>query len=642
MEAALSDILWADEPIERGAFVGSAVKMSLGLGMLSGAAEAIAIGASSKLVMPMSEAVILATTSVVLGGLLAAGGGLFVGLLGAWLFKADPTRNIARVLGLVAGGLAAFHLWPSGLLVLAQPGRTPQAMAFFAMPFGVIGFVNLYTRFIWRWSDRRVEEGKSSGPSWLLVSTTLSLMVSSVSAIATSSGDYSAGRALDSDPNVLLVTIDTLRRDHVSAYGDSPVQTPNLDALAAEGVLFENAVTPFPETVPAHASLFTGLHPVRTGVLSNGHQLSGRYPTLTEKLGNEGYATAAFVSSFAVHRQTGLDRGFQAYDDGFFSGVRGLNEIRIAHLSLRALMRFGDPARYRHFLERSAEDTLGRSLDWMVAHGENPFFMWVHLFEPHAPYETHGAPGAPNVDHRAILADESSVQYGEVLTTQLRTLYAEEVAHTDQVLGDFIEQVRATVDRPMMIVVVSDHGEMLGEHEIYFNHHGIWDETIRIPMIIVPHKEGYDTKLVRSQARLMDLPNTMLSMLDLSEMEGTESGDLSPYMRGEKQRDYASLLMGRMGRSLSAGTVLGYRAAKQDADDFGQMVKFIWDTDSDSVSLYDLATDPSEAIDIHVSQSAAVDAMQSQIRKELGTAAPEGKGRDAAAIESLRALGYVE
>jgi hypothetical protein len=161
-------------------------------------------------------------------------------------------------------------------------------------------------------------------------------------------------------------------------------------------------------------------------------------------------------------------------------------------------------------------------------------------------------------------------------------------------------------------------------------------------LIIVPHKVGYDTKIVRSQARLMDLPNTVLSMLDLSEMEGTESGDLSPYMRGEKQRDYASLLMGRTGRSRSSGTGLGYRAVKQDADDFGQMVKFIWDTDSDAVSLFDLATDPLETTDIHVSQTTAVEAMQSQIRKELGTAAPEGKGRDAASIESLRALGYVE
>ena len=642
MEAALSNILWADEPIERGAFVGSAVRMSVGLGLLSGAAEAVAIGASIKLAMPVGEAVLLATTSVVLGGLMAAGIGLVVGLFGAWVFKAEPTRNLARVLGIVAGVLAAFHLWPSGLLVMAQPGRTPQAMAFFAMPFGVIGFVNLYTRFISRWSARRVDEGKSAGPSWLAVSAILSLVVSSTSAVATSMSEYGGGRALDTDPNVLLVTIDTLRRDHVSAYGNSPVQTPMLDELAAEGILFDNAVTPFPETVPAHAAMFTGLHPVRTGVLSNGHQLSTRYPTLTEKLGNEGYATAAFVSSFAVHRQTGLDRGFQAYDDGFFSSIRGLNEVRIAHLTLRALMRFGDPARYRNFLERSAEDTLGRSLDWINNHGDDPFFLWVHLFEPHAPYETHGAPGAPDIDHRAILADESAVQYGEVLSTQLRTLYAEEVAHTDQVLGDFLKRARAVVERPTMIVVVSDHGEMLGEHDIHFNHHGIWDETIRIPMIIVPHKEGYDTKLVRSQARLMDLPNTILSMLDLSEMEGTESGDLSPYMRGEKQRDYASLLMGRTGRSLSSGTVLGYRAAKQDADDFGQMVKFIWSTDSDEVSLFDLESDPKETTDIHESQATAVEAMQSQIRKELGTAAPEGEGRDAAALESLRALGYVE
>ena len=629
---------WADEEIDPKVSMRAIVRRGFGLGLLAGAGEFVAVSVSSKLDLGFDEALVLGLVSVACGGLLALVFSV-VAATGAHFSRgADPSRRCARALGFVAGALAAWHLWPAGASLVSDAGRLPSAIAFFAMPLGVAGVVALNARYWVRRADHQEQEGQGATLSWLALSVGLSSLVVLIAAGVASGAQYGSQRALDTDPPVLLITVDTLRRDHVSVYGGDFAQTPAIDELASEGVVFDNAVTPFPETAPAHAAIFTGTHPVRTGVLSNGHALPGRYLTLAERLAAEGYATSAFVSSFAVDSRTGLDQGFQAYDDDFFPLVRGLSGIRLASLGLRALMRFGDPLKYRSLLEREGEQTLGRALGWLRDHGQRPFFMWVHLFEPHAPYEAHIGPSV--VDHRSILADEPTA-YSPELTAQLRGLYAQEVEHTDRLLGDFLDAARQTVGRPMTIIFTADHGEMLGEHGVYFNHHGLFDETVRVPLIIVPHGgQPLHTK-VAAQVRLMDITNTVLALLGLDQDSDIESGNLTAFMEGTQSRGYASFLMGRTGRSVERGTVFGYRAAKGDGRP-GEMLKFIWNPGLNQSWLYDLGADWAETADISLSQATVVKAMQARVRRELGTAAPEGEEADAEQQAALEALGYLQ
>src|SRR5512138_150503 len=167
-------------------------------------------------------------------------------------------------------------------------------------------------------------------------------------------------------PNVLLVTIDTLRADHVGCYGDARAQTPVLDGLAARGVRFETAVAHAPITGPSHASILTGLTPLGHGVRNNGgFVLPKSVPTLAERLTRAGYRTAAFVSGFPLDKRFGYDRGFEVYDDRFPHG--------------------NDPRR-APYVERPADQTDEVALRWLEGHASGgPWFMWVHYYDPHSP-----------------------------------------------------------------------------------------------------------------------------------------------------------------------------------------------------------------------------------------------------------------
>ena len=155
----------------------------------------------------------------------------------------------------------------------------------------------------------------------------------------------------------------------------------------------------------------TGLHPLDSGVLSNGHILRPGPPTLADRLADEGYATGAFVSSIAVASRTGLNRGFQVYDEDFFPWVRGFSSLTLSRILSRLAMTLGDPTDYPFLLERPAPVTFERALGWLTETADRPAFAWVHLFDPHSPYEPHNMPGfesngtpdSPVVDHRTIL-----------------------------------------------------------------------------------------------------------------------------------------------------------------------------------------------------------------------------------------------
>lgn len=627
--------------------------LGFGLGIMAGGFEAIKLSVTLKLSLSFGEGLLLALTSCVLGGLMGAGLGVVAGALvqlttRRWL----DYRRHALGLATVAFFMGAWYLLPAAADLYEQ-GRPQAALAFALTPIGIFGVIWFNAVF---WLRREyVDEAPRLG--WWFWSAAGALFLSLSSAVWLSQRAGNRVTAIDTDPDVLIVTFDTLRRDHVSAYGADPfgggppAQTPVLDKLAQDGILYRNAITPMPETLPAHSAMFTGLHPARNKVLSNGHSLGLGYQTLAERLSEEGYATGAFVSSFAVDSRTGLDQGFQTYDDDFFPLVRGFSEIRAAHIGLKVVMRLLDPTDFPFLLERNAPVTYDRALDWIDSHRERPTFTWVHLFEPHSPYEPHGLPGfedngtpdAPVLDHREILSNEADFTYTDDVRQKLRRLYAEEVAYSDQQLGLFLERLEGLDrQRPLLLIVTADHGEMLGEHGIEFNHHGIYDEALRIPLIIHPVRFSERTRVVDDQVRLMDVFATVLKQLKLDAPEKTESGELVKFAELPNQRGYSSLLMGRKTASLSEGTLFGYRVHNSE----GNNIKYILSADGDGEELYDLSSDPREQDNVIAQQAEIATQLQAKVQAEVASAQIadllKQTSTDEATNDALRALGYLE
>ncbi len=651
--------------------------LGFGLGAVAGGFEAIKLAATLKLSLSFSQALALGLTAVGMDALLGVGCAIPAGVLASLLPGGmRPSRRHALGMALTAVLLGAWFLVPAARVLLAQ-GRTLAAGGFLLSPLAIGGVV-WFNAAYWL---RREEVGEQHRVGWRGWSLLGAVALSVLAATMLSNRSFGGAQALEGDPAVIVVTIDTLRRDHVSVYADdpatAPAQTPVFDALAAEGILYTDAITPFPETAPAHSAMFTGLHPYRTGMLSNGHTLSTGYTTLAEVLSAEGYATAAFVSSFAVDSRTGLDQGFEVYDDELFPWVRGFSEILAARLATKLILRFGDPLKFDYLLERPAPVTFGLALDWLADNKDKPFLLWVHSFDVHSPYEPHGmpgfedngTPGAPSVDHRYILAHERDFTYTDDVRQKLRRLYAEEVAWTDAQLGDFLDAVDALhIDRDVLLIVTADHGEMLGEHDIEMNHHGVWDPAVRIPLVIKPIAVSGKGRVVDEQVRLMDLPATVLAQLKLDRdaMGKTEGIDLLHFVDLPNQVGVPTLLMGRKTASLAEGTLYGMRAnsTRKQTDDQGLVhtergrIKYILDPDGATEQLFELDTDPAELTDVATDQPAVVEQLRGRVAQETGIrvsgdaghlqfsrSAQEQEHQQSASeedLQRLRALGYVD
>lgn len=446
-------------------------------------------------------------------------------------------------------------------------------------------------------------------------------------------------------PNVFLITVDTLRRDHVGVYGGL-VSTPAIDALGRAGLIFDDAITTIPETLPSHSAMFTGNQPARTQILSNAGHIAGSFLTVTEQLSAAGYRTGAFVSSFAVDSGTGLDHGFQVYDDDFFPWVRGFTQTGVARLLLPVFMRVADPADYPFLLERGSPETLRRAMAWASeppdAKDPRPVFGWVHLFDPHAPYEVR--PGFPvsdeaaAINHRAILAQEPGYLYRPEEIAGLQELYRQECAYADSQVGVFVDALKAAglLDRAI-IVVLADHGESLGQHNIYFNHHGIYDDVLRIPLVVwTSEMAGADGAVHGAGQRFSrtvttaDVANTLLGYSGVSPLTGTQSTNLLGFVNGDANTDTSLTVQGREGASLTEGQLCGVRSPN---------AKYIRKQDA-SETLFDLVNDPGELQDIGSAHAEALESGRAGTVLCVASAVVKPSGADDCA--RLQALGYVE
>lgn len=296
-------------------------------------------------------------------------------------------------------------------------------------------------------------------------------------------------------PDVFLVTIDTLRADHVRCYGYNNVETPALDALAKDGIRFAHAFTPSPITNTSHTTILTGLLPSSHEVTDFAVPLSPTHQTWAEVLHRWGYHTAAFIGAVILDSKTrapGLDRGFDFYDN--FP----------EHSPTQS--RWGR-------IERRGMDVVQRAETWLSIHPTGPRLVWVHLYDPHDPYEPPAPYSKTYKDH----------------------LYDGEIAYADSALGNFIAYLkkRGWYEKSL-IVLVGDHGEGLGEH--HEDTHGIflYDSTTHVPLILkLPQGTAADVTVVDAQVRTTDILPTVLDLIGLAAPAHMDGESMKPLFTGK-------------------------------------------------------------------------------------------------------------
>ena len=296
-------------------------------------------------------------------------------------------------------------------------------------------------------------------------------------------------------PDVFLVTIDTLRADHVHCYGYADIETPAIDGLAKDGVRFTHAFTPSPITNTSHTSILTGLLPGSHGVTDFAVPLSPAHPTWAALLRQHGYHTAAFIGAVILDSKTlapGLDRGFDFYD----------NFPEHPHIKSR----WGR-------VERRGMDVVQRAEAWLTAHPAGPRFVWVHLYDPHDPYQ-------PPPPYSRIYKDR---------------LYDGEIAYADSALAHFVAYLKKNAwYANALIVVVGDHGEGLGEHHEATHGIFLYDSTTHVPLILkLPAPaEAAKATVLGAQVRTLDILPTVLDLVGVAAPLRLDGQSLKPYFSG--------------------------------------------------------------------------------------------------------------
>ncbi len=422
------------------------------------------------------------------------------------------------------------------------------------------------------------------------------------SAIAALCGLTPVTPAWSIGPNVVLVTIDTVRADRVGCYGYKQAHTPTLDGLSRDGILFRTAVTSVPLTLPSHCSILTGTYPTLHGVRDNlGYNLGASPPTLADLLKRNGYTTAAFVGAAVLDAQRGLNRGFDTYSSPF-----------------RRKMGRDNPIAFNlQDLQRPAEEVVADALGWMSAqppHPAKPFFVWIHLYDPHTPYD-------PPPRFRALLHDP----------------YDGEIAYADDAVGKFFAYLKehALYD-PTLIIAASDHGESFGEHGEYNHGFFIYDTTLLVPLIIKPPiGSGITPRHIVAPVRTIDIAPTVLQFLSIATPSSMQGNGL------------LSLISGK---TTALPTSVAY-CETYYPNEFGWSAlrslrsghfKYI---DAPKPELYDLANDPQETHNLFPTKRASAMEFKSQLASLVARITPKKQAPPLPVsptdLEKLASLGYV-
>ncbi|MDH3626298.1 MAG: sulfatase-like hydrolase/transferase [Acidobacteriota bacterium] len=408
-------------------------------------------------------------------------------------------------------------------------------------------------------------------------------------------GPQSSPPVTPADENVLLITVDTLRADHLGVYGATQIETPNMNRLATGGVWYEQAVAASPITLPSHATILTGLDTPHHGVRHNGlFVLDEKFETLAEILRQRGYSTAAFTGAFVLDQRYGLGQGFDHYDDQVHIG--------------------GGKRPGGTYVERDAGVVVDRALQWLNTRDtDRPFFVWLHFYDPHAPYR---AP-SPWMERYAT------------------NPYAGEVAWVDDRVGHLLEELgEAELLDHTLTVLTADHGEGLGQHDEWTHADLIYESTMRVPLIFSGPSVARGGGPVRDRlAATVDVLPTVLSLLDIP-FDGNRFDGID--LIGEPISPDRQVHVETMAPLLDYGwsSLHGLRTLT---------TKYI---DAPDPEFFDLATDPGELTNLYNDDARAVESRRvlSELRSHWGDdlALLDG-GREQTPDERrrLQSLGYV-
>ena len=411
-------------------------------------------------------------------------------------------------------------------------------------------------------------------------------------AIGCRRGGESSPAAAPRDANILLITLDTTRADHLTCYAGK-AKTPHLDALAARGALFTEAIAQAPLTLPSHASIMTGKYPPVHGLRDmQGFALDRSHATLASITKASGFMTAAFVGSRVLARPFGLAYGFDTYDDD-------MGRQR------------GDVEQRDLFAERRAAAVTDRAIEWLSGNRQSRFFLWVHYFDPHAPYDP------PEPYKRSYAGDP----------------YSGEVAYMDEQAGRLLAALeQAGLASRTLVAVFGDHGESLGEHGEATHGVFLYDSTLRVPFILAGPDVPPGT-VIRQQVRSIDLLPTLLAFLKLEPGPDVQGVSIWPLLRQET----ASSPVYSYSETLYPRSYMGWsELAAMRADGWKLIV-------APRRELYDLRNDPGETRNLAAEHQGEVDRLGQKIReldnvrRKKATPGPA----DTKILRQLESLGYV-
>jgi arylsulfatase len=432
-------------------------------------------------------------------------------------------------------------------------------------------------------------------------------------------------------PNVILVTIDTLRADYLGCYGHDRPTSPNIDAFSADAALFEQVLCQSPETLPSHTSIMTGTHPRTNGVISHESKVDAAITTLAEVVSKQGYTAGAIVSSHVLDAKYGLDQGFATY--------------RAVHYAYKENQR-------EAMHQREEDPTTDEALTWLRDHSKTKFFLWVHWFHPHRAYNPpprykqlfaggYAGPAAEDQNDFAMRVWRDRVELPAEDVAYMRGLYDGEVAFTDAQVGRLLDELKALglLDNTV-VVITSDHGEILYEHEYYFGHDiALYDECTMIPLLVRIPGLGAPARRIGGLVQSIDIFPTVLEALGISCPAGVEGKSLLPLLRGSADR------------TVEHGFTETFPFPEKCPPRHAvrtETAKMVWREEPPAEmvkQLYDLKADPAETANLYPAgpQAAALDAILADWIAPKGLhPAPIPTAAESGRLKILKSLGYVD
>jgi arylsulfatase A-like enzyme len=416
--------------------------------------------------------------------------------------------------------------------------------------------------------------------------------------------------------NVVFISIDTLRSDHCSVYGYHRKTTPRMDAFAGQGVRFEQAYAPMATTAGSHATMFTSKYPISHGVVKNGFSLHPDFTTLAEFFKKEHYETAAIVSSFVLDSKFGLDQGFDFYDDRFEPKSASVRWTRWQKNTVQ------------DGFDRRAAATSERAIQWISQNRKQPFFLWIHFFDPHSPYD-------PVSPFRSRFSDPNQDHLQQRIAA-----YDEEILSVDYEVGRILDRLdEKDLAKNTLVVITADHGEGLMQHGRMGHGRHLYEEAVKVPLIFRQPGRIPTQRVVAEPVELVDLTVTILQLTGATSAANVSFDGVnltSAILENENLKTGRNIFLQRRAYESQKGDKFGIRR-----DNW----KYIESPEEGVHELFDLGKDPREMTNLHDEFPDQAQLLASSLegwRKVHSGNVKTQKKLSEEDEERLKALGYVQ